>query len=120
MAKECLSDFTIRLRDKGVSDDAINEITSRLIHDRVEAMAAAAAAYHLNNPTTLSSFAEKLSSMTRRCYGVSTAVSGLRQVQGDVIFDGVDQLLMDLIESAERLERDFEAIYLADKQTVSE
>ncbi len=119
MAKECLADFTLRLKGNGVADDLIEEITTRIISDQLQAVSDAAQTYHLNNPTTRSSFGEKLSSMTRRCYGVSTAVSGLRQTHGDVIFDGVDQLLMDLIESAERLERDYEAIYLADRQTTS-
>jgi len=121
MAKECLTDFTARLRDNGVANDLVEEITTRIISDKLQAVSDAAQTYHLNNPTTRSSFADKLSAMTNRCYGVSTAVSGLRQgTHEDMIFNGVDQLLMDLIESAERLERDHEALLLSGNKKTSE
>lgn len=113
MAKECLADFTLRLRDKGVSEDAINEITNRLVHDRVEAMAAAAAAYNLHTPITRFTFADQLSAMSRRCHGLSAAITGAADEtlsRGCVIFDGLNQLIMDLTDFAERLEQDYQCL----------
>ena len=123
MADERLADFTLRLKDNGVSEDLIQEITNRIISDRITAVSDAAQSYHLNNPTTRSSFAEKLSAMTRRCYGLSVAMTGASNeilTVGSLTFDGLVQLTMDLIESAERLERDYEALLMSGNKKTSE
>ena len=110
---ECLADFISRLRELGVNDSAVQEMTNRILADRVEAISDAAKAYHLDQPVSVLSFADKLSALTRKCYGVSAAITGLRELtsnSNDPMFNGVDQLIMDLTESAERLENDYLAV----------
>lgn len=66
-----------------------------------------------NTTPTLPQFCDDLDAHARRCWALSAAISGLARFSvsgGDPMFDGVDQLVQDICQEAQKLSEDMQIL----------
>lgn len=66
------------------------------------------------NTQSLGQFGDSLDAHARRCWGLSAAISGFARYGGstsDPMLDGVEQLVQDICQEAEKLSKDMAAMW---------
>lgn len=110
---ETLADFWQRMLDEGVDATHVRAMIDRANFERAEAIAKAGRLFYRKSdgePFSALDCSNEFDEMTRRCWGLFVAISGLAQDnEGDIYIDGISQLANDIAFSMERLSETFSA-----------